>query len=115
MNWKIAPFIKTTSSIWISLVFCLALACNQKPSSEETDAAAKGTDSMMIRTDTAKVKFTTAMVDNRKDPNCGMPVTAGIEDTVHYNGKVYGFCSEECKDAFLKNPVELAKNADLKP
>ena len=70
---------------------------------------------MMIRTDSAKVKFTTAMVDNRKDPNCGMPVTAGIEDTVHYNGKVYGFCSEECKDAFLKNPVALAKNADLKP
>ena len=54
------------------------------------------------------------MVDNKKDPNCGMPVTAGIEDTVHYNGKVYGFCSDECKQAFLKNPAELAKNADLK-
>jgi len=54
------------------------------------------------------------MVDNKKDPNCGMPVTAGIEDTVHYNGKVYGFCSDECKQAFLKNPVELAKNAVLK-
>ena len=42
------------------------------------------------------------MVDNKKDPNCGMPVTAGIEDTVHYNGKVYGFCSDECKMHFLK-------------
>ena len=54
------------------------------------------------------------MVDNKKDPNCGMPVTAGIEDTVHYNGKVYGFCSDQCRDAFLKNPEELAKNAVLK-
>ncbi len=54
------------------------------------------------------------MVDNKKDPNCGMPVTAGIEDTVHYNGKVYGFCSDECKQAFLKNPAELAKNTVLK-
>jgi YHS domain-containing protein len=54
------------------------------------------------------------MVDNKIDPNCGMPVTAGIADTVHYNGKVYGFCSDECKQAFLKNPVALAKNAELK-
>ena len=54
------------------------------------------------------------MVDNKKDPNCGMPVTAGIKDTVHYNGKVYGFCSDECKQAFLKNPEVLAKNAELK-
>jgi YHS domain-containing protein len=82
-------------------------SCNQKPSIEINSAA-------MNRTDTAKSKFTAAMVDNKKDPNCGMPVTAGIEDTVHYNGKVYGFCSDECKQAFLKNPVALAKNADLK-
>jgi len=68
----------------------------------------------MQQNDSAKKKFTAAMVDNKKDPNCGMPVTAGIEDTVHYNGKVYGFCSDECKQAFLKNPAELAKNADLK-
>jgi len=64
--------------------------------------------------DSAKPKFTAAMVDNKKDPSCGMPVTAGIEDTVHYNGKVYGFCSEECKNAFLKNPVAMVKNAELK-
>ena len=68
----------------------------------------------MQQRDSAEKKFTVAMVDNKKDPNCGMPVTAGIEDTVHYNGKVYGFCSAECKQAFLKNPSELAKNAVLK-
>jgi YHS domain-containing protein len=54
------------------------------------------------------------MVDNKKDPNCGMPVTAGIMDTVHYKGKVYGFCSDECRDAFLKNPVAMVKAAELK-
>ncbi|MDP9042173.1 MAG: YHS domain-containing protein [Bacteroidota bacterium] len=43
-----------------------------------------------------------------------MPVSAGIADTVHYNGKVYGFCSDECRDAFLKNPVALAKSAETK-
>lgn len=41
---------------------------------------------------------------NPKDPSCGMPLTAGLEDTVRYKGKLYGFCSKECKDAFLKDP-----------
>ncbi len=43
------------------------------------------------------------MVDNAKDATCGMPVAAGIEDTVHYNNKVIGFCSKECKDDFMKD------------
>lgn len=54
------------------------------------------------------------MVDNKKDPSCGMPIIAGIEDTVHYNGKVYGFCSDECKQIFLKDPKSVAKNAEMK-
>ncbi|MEY2587317.1 MAG: hypothetical protein RLY11_1166 [Bacteroidota bacterium] len=53
-------------------------------------------------TDTAK--FTPAMVVNTKDYSCGMPVTAGISDTCHYEGKAYGFCSTECKNEFLKDP-----------
>jgi YHS domain-containing protein len=60
---------------------------------------------------TTASKFTPAMVDNKKDLNCGMPVSAGIGDTAHYKGKVYGFCSTECKNAFLANPDSLlAKN-----
>jgi YHS domain-containing protein len=52
---------------------------------------------------TDSVKYTAAMVDNAKDGTCGMPVAAGIEDTVHYNNKVIGFCSKECKDDFMKD------------
>jgi len=33
-----------------------------------------------------------------------MPVSAGVNDTAHYKGKVYGFCATECKNEFLKNP-----------
>lgn len=45
-----------------------------------------------------------------KDPSCGMPLKAGLEDTVTYNGKLYGFCSKECKDAFMNDPASyLAK------
>lgn len=58
---------------------------------------------------TVKVKYTPAMVDNKMDLACGMPLTAGIKDTCHYKGKVYGFCSTECKEAFLKNPAIAIK------
>lgn len=43
--------------------------------------------------------------ENTKDFICGMPIAAGVADTVNYNGKVYGFCSTGCKAAFKKNPV----------
>ncbi|HEY2349547.1 MAG TPA: YHS domain-containing protein [Puia sp.] len=97
------------------LILCLVFAaCHQNPKSVENDDVTTGTDAMVAKTDSSKPTFTAAMVDNKKDPNCGMPVTAGIGDTVHYKGKVYGFCSDECRDAFLKNPEALAKNAELK-
>ena len=64
--------------------------------------------------DSTKPKFTVAMVDNKQDPSCGMPLTAGIGDTVHFKGKVYGFCSDECKQIFLKNPDSLSKKVVMK-
>ena len=82
-------------------------ACNQKPQKLTTS-------SYMSQADSVKPKYTRDMVDNKKDPSCGMPLTAGIEDTAHYGGKVYGFCSAECKREFLKDPTALAKNAEMK-
>jgi YHS domain-containing protein len=89
-------------------LFTLAFSCNEKPKIETSTIPAAKTNSVQ------KKKFTADMVDNKKDPSCGMPMSAGIEDTVHYNGKVYGVCSEECKQAFLKNPAALAKNTEMK-
>jgi YHS domain-containing protein len=86
----------------------LAFSCNEKPKIKTSTVQVPKTDSVQ------KKKFTADMVDNKKDPSCGMPMSAGIEDTVHYNGKVYGVCSEECKQAFLKNPAALAKNTEMK-
>jgi YHS domain-containing protein len=48
--------------------------------------------------------FNPSVLDNKKDPVCGMPAAAGMEDTVHLHGKVIGFCSKECKSLFLKSP-----------
>jgi hypothetical protein len=66
-------------------------------------------------TDTAATKtYEVNLVDNKKDPTCGMPVTAGISDTAHYDKHVIGFCSTACKDEFLKNPKGGLAAAELK-
>lgn len=89
--------------IIIAITIVATAACNnQKP----TETKAGPADSTMK---VVKAKYTVNMVDNKIDLSCGMPLTAGIEDTCHYNGKVYGFCSKECKDEFLKNPAGAIK------
>ncbi|PWK77239.1 transcriptional regulator GlxA family with amidase domain [Mucilaginibacter oryzae] len=45
-----------------------------------------------------------ARIDNDKDPVCGMALT-GYADTVHYKGKIIGFCSARCKAGFQRNPT----------
>ena len=73
-------------------LFCLLLcivmttACNQQNKStiQETASASHG----------KKEAYKGVKFDNSNDLVCGMPPTAGIGDTAHYNRKVYGFCSK---------------------
>jgi len=104
---KISPVSLISMALLLTALTVISPACNQQPQTTISPAA-------MEQKDSSEKKFTASMVDNKKDPNCGMPVTAGIADTVHYKGKVIGFCSDECKQAFLKNPDALVKNAALK-
>ena len=62
----------------------------------------------------AATSFPVSMVNNKKDPTCGMPVTAGISDPAHYDNKVLGFCSAGCKEEFLKNPKANMAAAEMK-
>ncbi len=80
-----------------ALIGIAIVSCNHSDSSAE---ATKPESEMMV----AEKKFSKDSVDNKKDFVCTMPVTAGIADTCHYEGKVYGFCSEECKAEFLSDP-----------
>jgi YHS domain-containing protein len=50
--------------------------------------------------------FTAEMVVNKKDFICEMPVSAGISDTCHIDGKAYGFCSHECMLEFKADPAK---------
>ena len=95
----------------LTAICLLAGACQSgNPKTENKPAA----DTMAMQKDTAANIFEHMLVDNKKDPSCGMPVTAGISDTAHYKDKVLGFCSKECKDAFLKNPEVNLAAAEVK-
>ncbi len=51
---------------------------------------------------TPKKDYSDIIFASKKDTSCGMPLSAGIGDTLHWNNKIYGFCSTQCKDAFIE-------------
>jgi hypothetical protein len=80
------------------------------------EAAAKKEEPMQVEATTQKT-YPTSLVNNKKDPTCGMPVTAGISDTLHYEKYVLGFCAEGCKDeakkGLKKNPKTILAAAEI--
>ena len=93
-----------------TVVSLLAFACANSDPKTETKPT---TDTTKVQADMPPT-IDAKIVDNMKDPSCGMPVAAGISDSTTFKGKIYGFCSKECKDAFLKNPTQYIAAAELK-
>jgi YHS domain-containing protein len=93
-------------------IFLMACGGNSAPTTETTSSS---TDSnVTAATEDSVISYDISLVDNKKDPTCGMPVTAGISDTAHYDNKVLGFCASECKKEFLKNPKANIAAAEMK-
>ena len=88
------------------------LSCGQ--SNDKANAASADTNQVAIMDTAAEKTYAVSLVNNKKDPTCGMPVTAGISDTAHYENLVLGFCAVECKNEFLKNPKANLAAAELK-
>lgn len=84
--------------------FLFASCANSETASTPSLEPVKHGSTMQVAVSDSLPKFTAEMVSNKRDFICGMPVTAGIADTAHYKGKVYGFCASECKEEFLKSP-----------
>jgi YHS domain-containing protein len=99
----------TTSLLILSMVL---LSCGQ--SNDKANTSSTDTNQVAIMDTAAEKTYAVSLVNNKKDPTCGMPVTAGISDTAHYEKNVLGFCYIECKNEFLKNPKANLAAAELK-
>jgi YHS domain-containing protein len=44
-----------------------------------------------------------------KDPVCNMDMPLHLKDTVHYKGKIYGVCSDHCKNEIKRAPRKYIK------
>ena len=99
----------TSSLVLASLVL---FSCGT--SNEKANAGSAAAHQVSTLDTTTEKTYAVSLVNNKKDPSCGMPVTAGISDTAHYEKLVLGFCFTECKNEFLKNPKANLAAAELK-
>lgn len=91
---------------WIAICVMAALAftaCNNKTEQKAETAPVAAEDK--------KVDIKLSELSANQDFVCGMPLEEGsVADTFRYEGKLYGFCSHECKDSFaLKAATYLAQ------
>ncbi len=84
------------------VIMGLAQSCKQKNQVNTLTEKSLVVDSSKLL---EKNPYKDFVFDAKKDLVCGMPNSAGISDTLHYKDKVYGFCSKECKDEFVKTPA----------
>jgi YHS domain-containing protein len=87
------------------IVSLIGLTACHSYSSEEASISSKANAAPVInRAANAAANLKNLKFDYAKDPACGMPLKAGLEDSTQYKGKLYGFCSKECKESFMKSP-----------
>ncbi len=55
------------------------------------------------------VTLTNVKIVNEQDPVCEMPTAEHLKDTLTYEGKLYGFCSSNCKEEFKADPKKFLK------
>jgi YHS domain-containing protein len=102
--------IKMSVSLLAITCSIFLMACGNAPAT----ATATMDSTANTTLEDSVISYDISLVDNKKDPTCGMPVTAGISDTAHYDNKVLGFCSAGCKEEFLKNPKANMAAAEMK-
>lgn len=85
--------------IMMMLFAALAISCTQ-----ETPTVKH------VKKTSPKTDLTGITVANAEDPICHMKTADYLKDTANYKGKIYGFCSENCKKEFKKEPEKYTQN-----
>jgi YHS domain-containing protein len=94
--------------VYIAIIFFAAnflMQCTAKKSDHKEEIK-EDKEATTMQAMPSKEMFKGVVFANTKDYSCGMPLSAGVADTAHYKGKIYGFCSAECKADFLSKPEE---------
>ncbi|MBS1598363.1 MAG: YHS domain-containing protein [Bacteroidetes bacterium] len=94
----------------VAIVLLIACGDNKQAAKVNEEARKKAAEKIAAST---KTSLDSLVFDNKKDLVCDMPLSTGVGDTLHYKGKLYGFCSKECKKEFLRKPAEY--EPDQKP
>jgi len=96
--------MKKTTILTIAILSIVSISCGEKQEQKKMEVKSAN-EEVMHAAHNLDVK-----VDNKIDPICEMETEGHVSDTIHYAGKVYGFCSSGCKEEFAKNPdLHLSK------
>ncbi len=98
--------MKKMMSLICLATIMITTACKQKNTKAEIAKRDTTTNKQFIK---PANKFAGIQMASKKDTSCGMPLSAGLEDTVQLNGKIYGFCSPECKQDFVTRLISQKK------
>lgn len=91
--------MKTNTILAITILSIFSISCGEKQEHKEMEVKSANAE-VMHAAHNLDVK-----VENKIDPICEMETEGHVSDTIHYEGKVYGFCSSGCKEEFAKNPT----------
>ena len=90
-------------------VILLSLTAFASCGNNETAESKTADTTNIYKHNTETSKYMNIVFASKIDTTCGMPVSAGVSDTLMLDGKVYGFCAPECKAEFEKTLKLQAK------
>jgi YHS domain-containing protein len=91
--------MKIIIKIFLTILITIQFSCGAGNQAKERENES-ATSPAPVAGKAEEMPFANIQFASKYDTSCGMPLAAGIEDTLHLNDKIYGFCSKECKEEF---------------
>lgn len=88
--------------ICISIFACKNAANEEAKMKEEQRKSDSILNASKMAEQAKQINTTNLKFAQETDPVCEMSIKDGVADTATVKGKLYGFCSSECKDSYVK-------------